>query len=61
VIGSLSTSFWRLRSVRSRIIRINESTARTAVNSNPFRLADNYNCTDSAPTLGVTNFAPESS
>src|SRR5262245_34238272 len=25
-----------------------------------FRLAENHRCADSAPTLGITNFAPES-
>jgi hypothetical protein len=45
----------------SRIIVINESEARATVNSNPSRLAENRKCPDSAPTLGLTNFAPESS
>ena len=39
VIGSLPTNFWRARSVCSRIIYMNESTAATKVNPVPFALA----------------------
>jgi len=33
---------------------------RTAVNSKPFRLAENHYRADSAPTIGLAYFAPES-
>jgi len=47
--------------VRSRIITANESVPRTVVNSKSFRLAENHYRADSAPTIGLAYFAPESS